>query len=109
MSSAHQKIAYLILQDVYPVQGKHVLRRVKPVRSGVNGNKRMQYNSKSIIMRLTGRQKHPSKFSSSKSLITSFVKTLFHQTFVPYGSYTFAFDTINTDDDLHMDLLRYCK
>ena len=52
MSSAHQKIVYLILQDVYLVQGKHVLRHVKPktvMRSGVNGNKLMQYNSKSII------------------------------------------------------------
>ena len=42
-------------------------------------------NSKSsIIVRLTGRKKHLSKFSS-KSLITPFVKILHCQTFAPYG------------------------
>ena len=43
-------------------------------------------NSKSsIIARLTGGQKDSSKFSSSKLLVTPFVKILHCQTFVPYG------------------------
>ena len=43
-------------------------------------------NSKSNInVHLTGRQKDSSNFSSSKSLITLFVKILRRQTFAPYG------------------------
>ena len=43
-------------------------------------------NSKSsIIVYLTGRKKHSSKFSLLKSLITPFVKILHRQTFAPYG------------------------
>ena len=43
-------------------------------------------NSKiSIIVRLIGRKKHSSKFSSLKSLSTPFVKILHRQTFAPYG------------------------
>ena len=44
-------------------------------------------STNNIIARLTERQQHLSKFSSSNSLITLFVKNLHRQTFVPYSTY----------------------
>ena len=42
-----------------------------------------------VLTRLTGRL-HSSKFYSSKSLATPFVKILHHQTFVPYSSHWYT-------------------
>ena len=44
---------------------------------------KIKYN---IIACLTGKQQYLSKFSSSKSLITPFVKILHYQIVVPYGT-----------------------
>ena len=53
-------------------------------------NKRM-YNRNILLTHLTGRL-HSSKFYSSKSLTTLFVKTLHRQIFAPYGI-VFSIDT----------------
>ena len=50
-----------------------------------------------IFVCLTGRQQHSSKFSSSKLLITSFVKILHRQTFAPYGIAVIANCFFNPD------------